>query len=176
MSDAEAPEVEAQAGPLTGLTLAVGGDGYTVTATVAGTVPATGLVFVWGDGSRSVVYGAVATHVYATVATHRVSVWGAGWRIDNTVDTTVATPPAGQGTDALPAAYVPPTPPVAATGATAGIPGTFTPAGCATPKSFAALTGIVATPATAWTAGQYVTTLDLLRAHWSGTAWVKGAA
>jgi hypothetical protein len=65
---------------------------------------------------------------------------------------------------------------VAATGATAGMPGYFTPAGATTPANLAALSAVVAAPATAWTAGQYVITGDHLGAHWSGSAWVAGIA
>lgn len=61
-----------------------------------------------------------------------------------------------------------------ATGATAGTPGTFTPAGCDSPDKLAELTGVTATPATAWTTGQYVLLGDGTFAHWSGTAWVAG--
>jgi hypothetical protein len=75
------------------------------------------------------------------------------------------------------------TPPVVhATGATAGIPGTWTPAGSTPPATVAALQAgtpntVTATPATAWTAGQYVqtaTTGAAGRATWSGTGWVGG--
>jgi hypothetical protein len=65
---------------------------------------------------------------------------------------------------------------VPATGATAGAPGFFTPSGATTPANLAALTGITATPATAWATGQFVITADLLGAHWSGAAWVAGKA
>jgi hypothetical protein len=65
---------------------------------------------------------------------------------------------------------------VAATGATAGSPGNFTPAGATRPANLAALTGVTATPTTAWTAGQFVITGDQLGAHWSGTAWAAGVA
>jgi hypothetical protein len=65
---------------------------------------------------------------------------------------------------------------VTATGSTAGAPGFFTPSGATTPANLAALTGITASPATAWTTGQYVITADLLAAHWSGSAWVAGKA
>jgi hypothetical protein len=65
---------------------------------------------------------------------------------------------------------------VTATGATAGQPGYFTPSGATTPANLAALTGITASPATAWTTGQYVITADLLAAHWSSSAWVAGKA
>jgi hypothetical protein len=63
---------------------------------------------------------------------------------------------------------------VAATGAAAGAPGYFTPAGAIVPANLAALSGIVASPATAWTTGQYVITADLLANNWSGSAWVAG--
>lgn len=71
-----------------------------------------------------------------------------------------------------------------ATGATAGIPGTWTPAGSKPPASVAALQAgtpntVTASPATAWTAGQYVqtrTTGAAGRATWTGSAWVGGVA
>jgi hypothetical protein len=66
--------------------------------------------------------------------------------------------------------------PAPATGATAGTPGTFTPAGCAIPADLSALAGIVATPATAWTTGQSVVLGDASDASWDGTAWVAGPA
>jgi hypothetical protein len=66
-----------------------------------------------------------------------------------------------------------------ATGATAGIPGTFTPPGTDIPKNLAGMTGIVASPATPWTTGQYVQT-QLTgapgRVTWSGSSWVGGVA
>jgi len=69
------------------------------------------------------------------------------------------------------------TPPVVpATGATAGIPGAFTPAGSTPPADLAGMAAVVASPATVWTTGQYVTLGDATTAHWSGTAWVAGAA
>jgi len=64
----------------------------------------------------------------------------------------------------------------ATTGATAGTPGTFTPAGSDSPDKFAELTGVTATPATAWTTGQYVVLGDATQAHWTGTAWAAGKA
>ena len=70
-------------------------------------------------------------------------------------------------------------PDVPATGATAGIPGTFTPAGCVIPANLAAMTGITASPTSAWTTGQYVQTALTGapgRVTWSGTAWVGGVA
>src|SRR4029079_2952063 len=66
-----------------------------------------------------------------------------------------------------------------ATGATAGTPGTWTPPGSQAPASVATIGAVTASPATAWTAGQYVQTKTAGapgQAHWSGTAWVAGAA
>src|SRR5215467_5021940 len=65
---------------------------------------------------------------------------------------------------------------VAATGATSGTPGTFTPAGATPPANLAAMTGITATPNTAWATGSYVVLGDSTHAHWSGTAWASGDA
>lgn len=68
------------------------------------------------------------------------------------------------------------------TGATAGIPGTWTPASSKVPIWDDISSGhhpITASPATAWTAGQYVQTATpgtAGRIHWSGTAWVAGVA
>lgn len=68
-----------------------------------------------------------------------------------------------------------------ATGATAGTPGTWTPGGSTPPTSVTSLQGssITASPATAWTTGQYVQTATAGtagQAHWSGSAWVSGTA
>lgn len=65
---------------------------------------------------------------------------------------------------------------VVATGATAGSPGFYTPSGANPPANLAALTGITATPATAWATGQWVNTADLLANHWTGSAWAAGKA
>lgn len=65
---------------------------------------------------------------------------------------------------------------VAAAGAQAGSPGYYTPSGANVPANLAALTGITAAPATAWTPGQYVITGDLLAAHWTSSAWAAGKA
>jgi hypothetical protein len=65
---------------------------------------------------------------------------------------------------------------IAATGATAGTPGYYTPSGANVPANLAALTGIAATPATAWLTGTYILTADLTANHWSGSAWVEGKA
>jgi hypothetical protein len=65
---------------------------------------------------------------------------------------------------------------IAATTATAGFPGFYSPSGATVPANLAGLTGITASPATAWTTGQYIITADLIGAHWSGSAWVVGKA
>src|SRR5262245_34232582 len=64
---------------------------------------------------------------------------------------------------------------VLATGAGPGTGnGTFTPAGATPPANFAALSGVTANPATAWTTGQFILLADGTKAHWNGTAWVVG--
>lgn len=65
---------------------------------------------------------------------------------------------------------------VAATSAVAGIPGTYLPAHSYGRANLAAMTGLTASPNTAWTTGQYVTMLDGNKAHWSSSAWVAGPA
>lgn len=73
---------------------------------------------------------------------------------------------------------------VPASGATAGIPGTWTPAGAEPPADLQSLINgnpvtVTASPATAWTTGQYVQTRTAGaagRATWTGTTWVGGAA
>jgi hypothetical protein len=67
-------------------------------------------------------------------------------------------------------------PPPPATGATAGTPGSWTPAGAAPPADFAALGAITATPLTAWTTGQHVVLGDASNAFWDGAAWAAGQA
>jgi hypothetical protein len=73
------------------------------------------------------------------------------------------------------------TPSGPATGATAGTPGTWTPSGSTPPADAAAATsdGVVASPTTAWTTGQYVqgsTAGAGGEMHWDGAAWVAGMA
>jgi hypothetical protein len=72
---------------------------------------------------------------------------------------------------------------VNATGAAAGVPGTWSPAGSVAPASVPALQAatpaIAATPSSAWTTGQYVQTLTSGtpgQAHWDGTDWIAGQA
>lgn len=67
-------------------------------------------------------------------------------------------------------------PPVVATGATAGTPGSFTPAGASAPANLAAMSGVTASPTTAWTVGEFVNLGDTTKAHWNATAWVAGMA
>lgn len=72
----------------------------------------------------------------------------------------------------------PPVVVVPATGATAGTPGTWTPPG-STPPATPAATAVTASPATAWTTGQYVQTAlagPTGRTYWDGDSWNVGAA
>jgi hypothetical protein len=63
-----------------------------------------------------------------------------------------------------------------ATGATAGSPGSFTPDGSVVPANLAAMASVIATPTSAWTAGQSVVLGDASSAHWDGDSWESGAA
>jgi hypothetical protein len=66
-----------------------------------------------------------------------------------------------------------------ASGATAGTPGTWTPPGSTPPATAAQAAGVVASPATAWTVGQYVqgaTAGAPGEMTWTGSAWVGGKA
>lgn len=65
---------------------------------------------------------------------------------------------------------------VAATGATAGEPGSFTPADSYPPDTLAGMSTVTASPNTAWATGEYVTIGDGSEAHWTGSAWAAGAA
>lgn len=62
----------------------------------------------------------------------------------------------------------------AATGATEGSPGVFTPADRNRPDT--SMAGITATPSSAWDEGSYVETEDGNPWHWNGTVWVAGVA
>jgi hypothetical protein len=64
----------------------------------------------------------------------------------------------------------------AATGATAGSPGSFTPVGSEIPEDASEMAGVVASPATAWTAGQHVILGGGATMYWNGTAWTAGVA
>lgn len=68
---------------------------------------------------------------------------------------------------------------VAATGATAGTPGTWTPTGSTPPANAAGATSVTATPGTAWTTGQYVqgsTAGSGGEMYWDGDSWEAGRA
>ena len=64
----------------------------------------------------------------------------------------------------------------APTGATAGIPGVWTPTDAYAASTLAEMSGITASPSTAWTTGQYMLLDDGSKAHWNGTAWAAGPA
>lgn len=69
--------------------------------------------------------------------------------------------------------------PVDASGATAGAPGTWTPAGSIVPANVNSMGGVTASPATAWTIGQYVQTRTSGvpgQCYWNGSSWVQGKA
>lgn len=65
-----------------------------------------------------------------------------------------------------------------ATGATAGAPGAWTPAGSYGPETLAELQVVdpTASPATAWTTGQFVTLSDGSHVHWDADSWEAGDA
>jgi hypothetical protein len=63
-----------------------------------------------------------------------------------------------------------------ATGATAGQPGTWAPAGAKPPSNLAGMSGITPVPATAWPTGSYVLLHPSGSAYWNGTAWALGVA
>ena len=65
-----------------------------------------------------------------------------------------------------------------ASGAVAGLPGTWSPEGSVRPETLADLvaSAIVADPTTAWTTGQFVFLGDGSRAYWDGDSWEAGAA
>lgn len=64
----------------------------------------------------------------------------------------------------------------AATGATAGTPGTWTPSGADPAPDAAGMAAITATPTTAWTTGQHMVLGDNSHSYWNGTAWTVGEA
>jgi hypothetical protein len=71
--------------------------------------------------------------------------------------------------------------PPAATGANAGTPGIWTPAGATPPTDVPALqaSSVVASPNTPWATGEFVQTGvsgPPGEAHWDGAAWVAGVA
>ena len=62
------------------------------------------------------------------------------------------------------------------TGATAGDPGTLTPAGCVRPADKTAMSGVTASPATLWTVGQHVLIYDDEKVYWDSNSWEDGEA
>lgn len=81
--------------------------------------------------------------------------------------TTVAPPASADGAQALG---------VPATSAVAGIPGHYAPTNSYGRANLAAMTGLTASPSSAWTTGQYVTMRDGNKAHWNSTTWIAGPA
>jgi hypothetical protein len=75
-----------------------------------------------------------------------------------------------------PSLFAPPPVVVPATGATAGTPGTFTPAGSTTPATGGDVASLTAEPQTAWTTGQWVQAANGDQRWWNGVAWVVGKA
>lgn len=65
---------------------------------------------------------------------------------------------------------------VPATSATAGSPGAYTPANSYGPATNTGITGLTASPGTAWTTGQYMVARDGSKFYWNGTTWVAGIA
>jgi len=63
-----------------------------------------------------------------------------------------------------------------ATGATAGAPGSWTPAGNGGVNGLSGVSTVVASPATAWTTGQRVVCNDGTEVFWNGSAWSVGRA
>jgi hypothetical protein len=64
------------------------------------------------------------------------------------------------------------------TGADAGTPGSWTPAGSDRPDTMEELEAgtFLASPATVWSTGQFVTLGDGTHIYWDGTDWVEGEA
>jgi hypothetical protein len=65
---------------------------------------------------------------------------------------------------------------VAATGATSGTPGSFTPEGSTPPANLASLQSLTASPTEIWGPDEHVVLGDNSEAYWSGGAWVQGRA
>jgi len=83
------------------------------------------------------------------------------------LELTQVAPPAPDGVEPLG---------VPATSAVAGTPGSYLPTNSYGRANLTAMTGLTASPTTAWTTGQYVTMLDGNKAHWTSSAWAAGAA
>jgi hypothetical protein len=68
-------------------------------------------------------------------------------------------------------------PPIVATGANAGAPGTFSPPGAVPPANLAAMNaGILATPNTVWDEDDYVVLANASECYWTGSVWAVGRA
>jgi hypothetical protein len=65
---------------------------------------------------------------------------------------------------------------IPATGATAGIPGVWTPDGSTPPADQPSVGGVTASPDTPWTTGQFMACANGDPVTWSGTDWVGGFA
>jgi hypothetical protein len=70
----------------------------------------------------------------------------------------------------------PPEPPETATGATAGSPGTWTPAGASAPANLAACGAVTASPVSAWATGEHMILGDASACSWNGSTWIAGPA
>lgn len=81
--------------------------------------------------------------------------------------TKVAPPAAADGAQALG---------VPATGGVAGIPGHYTPTNSFAPLNLAGLSGVTASPSSAWTTGQYILLRDGSKAHWTSSTWAANPA
>lgn len=142
-------------------------DELTVVALALNTPDGEPVTYDWGDGTppEQIADDANATHTYAASGTYTIKISTTDGGTASRQVTVVAAP-------------------VPATGATAGIPGTWTPAGSIPPATVADLQGgipnaVVASPTTGWTTGQHVQTQTAGaagRATWTGTGWVGGLA
>lgn len=115
----------------------------------------------WGVGPYNVVKSAIGADSPLLVAVdpkdHLV------------MELTPVAPPVDAGCGAQPLG-------VPATSAVAGIPATYSPVNSYGRATFALMTGLTASPSTAWTTGQYALNRDGSKGYWNGTAWVAGVA
>jgi hypothetical protein len=108
--------------------------------------------------------------------------WGVGPYVDNPLENVTGVPAGALRYVGITTVQPPDdtdgcSPIVTATGATSGSPGSFTPANAAPPQTLADMTGIVASPLTAWTpSGAHVVLGDGSKAFWNSTAWTVGMA
>jgi hypothetical protein len=75
-----------------------------------------------------------------------------------------------------PSVLHPEPPPIVPTGATAGTPGAWTPAGAEVPATLAAANALGLTLGAAWTGGTWVDLAGGADTHWDGAAFVAGVA